>query len=219
MLLIGLTGSIAMGKSHVARLFRAMNVPVFDADDVVHRLLGREGAAVPAVIEAFSGVQAEDGSVDRPALGRAVFGDPIKLRRLEAIIHPLVRVCERGFLEQAARHGASEVVLDIPLLFETGGERRVDRVVVVGSSDALQQQRALRRGGMSIERLNRIRTQQMPPAAKRRLSDLFIPSGYDRGTVQRQLAIFLDGLATARARVWPHGYAAAARHGERIRHA
>lgn len=219
MLLIGLTGSIATGKSHVATLFRAMDVPVFDADDAVHRLFRPGGAAVPGVAQAFPGVQAEEGGIDRALLGRAVFGDPAALRRLEAIVHPLVRRAERDFLEAAARRGTPVVVLDIPLLYETGGERRVDRVVAVGCSDALQEQRALRRPGMTRERLGRIRAQQVPTAVKRRLCDLFIPSGYDRGQVQRRLVAFLDEMAGMEPMVWPHRYALAARVSERTRHA
>jgi dephospho-CoA kinase len=219
LLLIGLTGSIATGKSHVATLFRAMDMPVFDADEAVHRLFRPGGAAVPGVVRAFPGVQAKDGGIDRALLGRAVFGDPAALRLLEAIVHPLVRQAERDFLEAAARRATPVVVLDIPLLYETAGERRVDRVVAVGCSDALQEQRALRRPGMTRERLERIRAQQVPPATKRRLSDLFIPSGYDRGQVQRRLVAFLDEMAGMEPKVWPHRYALAARVSERTRHA
>ncbi|HEX2529475.1 MAG TPA: dephospho-CoA kinase [Geminicoccus sp.] len=215
MLLIGLTGSIATGKSHVAALFRAMGVPVFDADQAVHALFRPGGAAVAAVAAAFDGVQAADGSIDRAALGRAVFGDTTKLRRLEAIVHPPVRASERAFLEAAARLRFPVVVLDIPLLFETAGERRVDKVVAVGCSDALQEQRALRRPGMTPERLSRIRAQQVPTAVKRRRADLFIPSGFDRGAVQRRLVAFLDELALAKPLVWPHSYGNAARLSER----
>ncbi|WP_084506427.1 dephospho-CoA kinase [Geminicoccus roseus] len=225
MLLIGLTGSIATGKSHVAGLFRAMDVPVFDADQAVHLMFRPGGAAVAPVALAFPGVLAADGALDRALLGKAVFGDQAKLRRLEAIVHPLVRQAERDFLEAAARRRTPVVVLDIPLLFETAGERRVDRVVVVGCSDALQEQRALRRPGMTSERLARIRAQQVPTPTKRRLGDLFIPSGYDRGAVQRRLVGFLDSLAgpggqpEPAALVWPHRYALAARISERTRHA
>jgi dephospho-CoA kinase len=219
MLLIGLTGSIATGKSHVARLFRALGVPVFDADQAVHHLFRPGGAAVGAVAQVFEGVLASDGSIDRGALGKAVFGDPARLRQLEAIVHPLVRTAERTFLETAARRGIPVVVLDIPLLFETVGERRVDRVVAVGCSDELQAQRAQRRPGMTMERLGRIRTQQVPTATKRRRADLFIPSGYDRGAVQRRLVAFLDELALATPRVWPHVYGSAGRISERTRHA
>jgi dephospho-CoA kinase len=219
MLLIGLTGSIATGKSHVARLFRAAGVPVFDADEAVHRLFRPGGAALATVTAAFPGVQACDGSIDRPALGRVVFGDPAKLRQLEAIVHPLVRADEHVFLEAAARRHTPLVVLDIPLLFETRGERRVDRVVAVGCSDALQAQRALRRSGMTFERLERIRSQQLPTATKRRRSDMFIPSGYDRGAVQRRLVAFLNDMAGVPPRIWPHAYRNLAGMGENNRHA
>lgn len=219
MLLIGLTGSIATGKSHVARLFHALGVPVFDADQAVHGLFRPGGAAVAEIASTFAGVLAADGSVDRSALGRVVFGDAAALRRLEGIVHPLVRRSERIFLERAARQRRLFVVLDIPLLFETAGQLRVDKVVVVGCSASLQEQRALRRFGMTEERLDRIRKQQMPTPTKRRLGDLFIPSGYDRGAVQRRLVEFLNGLGGVEPGVWPGRYGAAARFSERTRHA
>jgi dephospho-CoA kinase len=200
-------------------LFRALDVPVFDADQAVHRLFRPGGAAAPEVAQAFPAALAADGGVDRRLLGQAVFGDPAALRRLEAIVHPLVRRAERNFLEAAARRATPAVVLDIPLLFETAGERRVDFVVAVGCSDALQEQRALRREGMTRERLRRIRGQQVPTASKRRLSDLFIPSGYDRGQVQRRLRAFLDEIGGVQPQIWPHRYAIAARVSERTRHA
>ncbi|WP_159716024.1 dephospho-CoA kinase [Geminicoccus flavidas] len=219
MILVGLTGSIATGKSHVAGLFRAFGVPVFDADLAVHLLFRPLGAAVAPVLAGFPTVAAADGGIDRAALGRQVFGDPAALRRLEGIVHPLVRAEEHRFLTRAARNATPVVVLDIPLLFETGGERRVDRVVVVGCSDALQEQRALGRPGMTRERLARIRAQQVPTAQKRRQADLFIPSGYDRGEVQRRLAGFLGGLRHRGGGVWPGRYAMTSRLSERTPHA
>ena len=219
MLLIGLTGSIATGKTHVARLFRAMDVPVFDADRTVHALFGKGGAAVSAISALFPEVALADGSVDRAALGRIVFRDARALAGLEAIVHPLVRQAEHRFLRQAARCRTPVVVLDIPLLFETGGERRVDRVVAVGCSEALQAQRAIRRPGMTRERLAAIRSKQMPTPEKNRRSDLFIPSGYDRGEVQRRLVGFLGELDHVHPAIWPDRYMNAATIDRRIGHA
>ena len=219
MILVGLTGSIATGKSHVARLFRALGVPVFDADAAVHRLMAPGGAAVRPVGAAFPGVVADDGSVDRKALGAHVFADPSALRRLESIVHPLVAEAERRYLATCARNGDAVVVLDIPLLYETGGERRVDLVVAVGCSDALQAERALRRPGMTMERLERVRRQQLPTPAKRRLADVFIPSGHDRGQVQRRLVRLMGELAGASGSVWPGRYAVARRMMDERKHA
>ena len=153
---------------------------------------------------------APDGLVDRAALGRLVFDDRAALAKLEAIVHPRVRQAELTFLRQAASRRTPLVVLDIPLLFETGGERRFDCVVAVGCSEALQEERALRRRGMTTERLQSIRKKQLSTPAKRRRSELFLPSGYDRGAVQRQLVRFVDGLHGAVPLMWPDRYLIAA---------
>lgn len=194
MLVLGLTGSVAMGKSHVARALRAFGVPVFDADDAVHALLRAGGGAAAAVGAAFAEVIAPDGSVDRQALGRIVFSDHAARRRLERILHPLVRRAEHDFVARARRHGRRVVALDIPLLFETGGERRCDRVVVVSTLRLLQRQRALARRGMSAQRLAGILAGQAPDIVKRRRADFVIASGYDRGETVRQVGAMLAEL-------------------------
>jgi len=175
-IVLGLTGSIGMGKTAAAEAFRRLGVPVHDADRAVHDLLGPGGAAVAAVDAAFPGV-VRDGAVDRAALGRRVFGDDAALARLEALLHPLVRKSERRFLRTAARHRRPLVVLDIPLLFETGAERRCDAVVVVSAPPFVQAQRVLRRPGMTRTRLQSILDRQVSDAEKRRRADFVVPTG------------------------------------------
>jgi dephospho-CoA kinase len=203
MLLLGLTGSIAMGKSHAARIFRAFGVPVFDADAAVHALFAPAGGAVAPVLSAFPDARGPDDGIDRGRLGRLVFGDPAARRRLEAIVHPLVRAAEQAFLERWCRHGAPLVVLDIPLLYETGSEARLDRVAVVSAGPHLQAQRALRRPGMTAARLEAVRASQLDDASKRRRADFVIHSGSDRGATVRQIAAILEALAGERGGVWP----------------
>jgi dephospho-CoA kinase len=186
MKILGLTGSIGMGKSTAAAMLRRLGVPVHDADATVHRLLGPGGAAVAAIERAFPGV-AEGGAVNRQELGRRVFGQPAELRRLEAILHPLVRRAETGFLKRQRRRHAALVVLDIPLLFETGGQRRCDRVAVVSCPAFLQAQRVLRRPGMTAAKLAAIRAQQLPDHEKRRRADFVLPTGTGRAPVLRRL--------------------------------
>ncbi|BCX16525.1 MAG: dephospho-CoA kinase [Geminicoccaceae bacterium] len=203
MLVLGLTGSIAMGKTHAARLFRAMGVPVCDADALVHDLFRPGGAAVEPVAAAFPEAQDASGGIDRGALGRRVLGDRAALRRLEALVHPLVREAQRRFLEAQCRAGRTLVVLDIPLLFETGGLDRVDRVVVVSAHPLVQEQRALRRPGMSAARLAAIRAEQTPDHEKRRRADFVIASGADRGRTAEAVATIICRLRGERGRAWP----------------
>lgn len=186
MKILGLTGSIGMGKSTAAALVRRLGVPVHDADATVHRLLARGGAAVAQIETAFPGVVRE-GAVDRQELGRRVFGQPAELRCLEAILHPLVRRAETAFLKRHRRYGTPLVVLDIPLLFETGGDRRCDAVAVVSCPAFLQAQRVLRRPGMTDARLAAIRAQQMSDREKRRRADFVLPSGAGKAPVLRGL--------------------------------
>lgn len=186
MKVLGLTGSIGMGKSTAAAMLRRLGVPVHDADATVHRLLGRGGAAVAAIEAAFPGV-VENGAVNRQELGRRVFGQPAELRRLEAILHPLVRRAETEFLKRQRRRHARLVVLDIPLLFETHGQRRCDAVAVVTAPAFLQEQRVLRRPGMTLARLAAIRAQQMPDRDKRRRADFVLPTGSGKLPVLRRL--------------------------------
>jgi dephospho-CoA kinase len=196
MKVLGLTGGIGMGKSTAAAVFRRLGVPVFDADATVHRLQARGGRAVRPIGEAFPGT-VRDGRVDREALRKAVLGDPAALRRLERIVHPLVREEERRFLARARRRGARLVVLDIPLLFETGGERRVDQVVVVSAPPAVQRARVLARGGMTEERLAAILARQMPDALKRRRADHVIRTGLSRHHAQRAIRRLVRRLRQA----------------------
>lgn len=186
MRVLGLTGSIGMGKSTAAAVLRREGVPVHDADAAVHRLLGRGGAAVAAVGAAFPGV-VRDGEVDRQALGRQVFGDPRALARLETILHPLVQSEARRFLARARRARRRLVVLDIPLLFETGGDGRCDAVVVVSAPRLVQRARVMKRRGMTPERLAGIEARQMPDVQKRRRADAVVPTGLDRRTALRAL--------------------------------
>jgi dephospho-CoA kinase len=202
MFVLGLTGSIAMGKSTAAKVFRALGVPVFDADAVVHRLLEPGGAAVGPVGEAFPECRS-DGAIDRRQLGRLAFGDSAALARLEAILHPLVQAAERRFLARAAAACQPLVVLDIPLLFETGSERRVDAVAVVSAPAFLQRQRVLRRAGMTAERLAGIRTRQLPDAEKRRRADFVIATGLDRRRAVAAIAAIVDAVRGRPGGAWP----------------
>jgi dephospho-CoA kinase len=202
MFVLGLTGSIAMGKSTAGQTFRAFGVPVFDADAAVHRLLGSGGAAVGPVGEAFSDCR-KGAAIDRRELGRRAFGEPDALARLEAILHPLVRAAERRFLASSAAAGRPLAVLDIPLLFETGGERLVDAVAVVSAPEFLQTQRVLRRLGMSGDRLAAIRARQLADTEKRRCADFVIHTGLSRRHATRAIGRIIDAVRGRPGRVWP----------------
>lgn len=183
---VGLTGSIGMGKSTAAAMLRRMGIPVHDADKAVHDLFAPGGAAVAPVEAAFPGV-VRDGGVDRGELGKRVFGDDAALARLEAIVHPLVREVDRRFRKRWARQGAAIIVLDVPLLFEGGGWRLCDATIVVSAPAFLQQVRVLARPGMTRARLADIRKRQMADAQKRRLADFVVPSGLGRAVTWRHL--------------------------------
>jgi dephospho-CoA kinase len=187
MVVLGLTGSIGMGKSTAATMLRRLGVAVHDADAAVHRLLGRHGAAVAKVAAAFPGTEGSDG-IDRAALGRRVFGDAAALRRLEDILHPMVRAETAGFLRRMAARRARLVVLDIPLLFESGGEERCDAIAVVSAPAFLQRARVMARPGMSEARLAAILAQQMPDSEKRRRADIVVSTGLGRRQTLRRLA-------------------------------
>jgi dephospho-CoA kinase len=174
MLIVGLTGSIGMGKSTVATRFRAHGIAVCDADAEVHKLY--EGAAVPAIEAAFPGTT-EDGRVDRQRLAKVLLADPAGFKRLEAIVHPMVFAAERAFLQAEAARGAPLAVLEIPLLLEGGGEKRVDVVVVVSAPADKQRERVLRRPGMTAEKLDQILARQMPDAEKRARADFIVDTG------------------------------------------
>jgi dephospho-CoA kinase len=164
--LVGLTGSIGMGKTETAKMFARLGIPVYDADAAVHRLYEPGGAAVASIAEAFPDTVV-DGRVDRAELTRRLTEDKDAFKKLEAIVHPLVGLQQRAFLEQAAENGAELVVLDIPLLFETGGHARVDAVVVVSAPHEVQRARVLQRPGMTPDKLDHILSRQVPDAEKR----------------------------------------------------
>jgi dephospho-CoA kinase len=176
LIIVGLTGSIGMGKSAAAAALRRMGIPVHDADRSVHRLMNRGGAAVGFIEAAFPGTVV-GGAVDRGMLGKIAFEDPAKLKRLEKILHPMVREQERIFLRACRALGRPIAVLDIPLLYETGGEKRCDAVIVVSAPQFLQDQRVLKRKGMSRKRLAEIKAKQMPDADKRRRADFVVETG------------------------------------------
>lgn len=190
MIVIGLTGSIGMGKSTASSMLRRLGCPVHDADAAVHRLTAQGGAAVPAIEAAFPGAT-RDGAVDRAALGPKVFGNPAALKQLEAILHPRVAAERNRFLRRNASRGSKAVVLDVPLLFETGGDRLCDLTVAVTAPPFIQAQRVLSRPGMSAEKLRDIRARQMPEADKRRRADLVIWTSLGRGPVLRALTNML----------------------------
>jgi dephospho-CoA kinase len=193
MMIIGLTGGIGMGKSTAAAMFRREGFPVFDADASVHRLQARGGRGVAPIEEAFPGTT-RDGAVDRAALRQAVLGKPEALRILEHILHPLVRQDERAFIARARRAGNRAVVLDIPLLFETGWDHGVDKIVVVSAPRAVQMERVRRRRKMSLADIKAVIARQMPDAEKRRRADVVIRTGLSRHHAQRALRRFIGTL-------------------------
>lgn len=194
MIVVGLTGSIAMGKSTAAAMLRRLGVPVHDADAAVHRLLGRGGAAVTRVATRFPGTE-RDGAIDRRALGARVFGDATALAALEAILHPLVRQDAASFLKRCRRRGKPIAVLDVPLLFEAGRAGDCDRVMVVSAPPFVQRQRALARPGLTPERFEAIRRRQMPDFEKRRRADVVIPTGLGRGVTFQALSRYVRSLS------------------------
>ncbi|MBZ0141536.1 MAG: dephospho-CoA kinase [Pseudorhodoplanes sp.] len=193
MIVLGLTGSIGMGKTTTARLFAEEGVPVHDADAAVHRLY--EGEAGGLIEREFPGTTVA-GRVDRTRLASRVVGDPQALKRLEAIVHPLVRKSENAFLADARRRGAPVVVLDIPLLFETGGDARVDAVVVVTAPAEVQRERVLARPGMTAEKFEALLAKQMPDAEKRRRADFIVDSGHGLEPARAQVRDILAKAAT-----------------------
>jgi dephospho-CoA kinase len=187
MIVLGLTGSIGMGKSTAAAALRRLGVPLYDADAEIHKMMGPGGTAVARVEAAFPGVRDESGRIDRTRLGQRVFGKPVELRRLEKILHPMVRAVERRWLAQQRGHKARLVVLDIPLLFETDRIDRVDGVIVVSAPARLQRERVMRRKGMTAERLAAILNSQLPDRKKRRRADFIVSTALSRGAGARQL--------------------------------
>jgi dephospho-CoA kinase len=184
MLLLGLTGSIGMGKSTTAKLFAEAGVPVYDADATVHMLY--EGEAVPAIEAAFPGTTA-DGKVDRNKLSARVVHDPAAIKQLEQIVHPMLGASRQKFLDDAERSGAAVAVVDVPLLFETGGEKRVDAVVVVTTTPEIQRQRILARDNMTSEKLDAILARQLPDAEKRRRADFVVDTSHGLDPVRTRI--------------------------------
>jgi dephospho-CoA kinase len=191
MFILGLTGSIAMGKSTTARLFAEEGVPVYDADAAVHRLY--EGEAAPVIEAAFPG-STKDGKVDRAALSQQIVGNAEKLKFLESIVHPLVGEVRDAFLADAKAAGAKVAVLDIPLLFETGGESRVDAVVVVSAPAEIQRARMLERG-IPEDRLDALLARQMPDAEKRRRADFVVDTSGGIESARQQVRAILAAVA------------------------
>jgi dephospho-CoA kinase len=193
MITVGLTGSIGMGKSTTAAMFAAEGVPVYDADAEVHALYAKGGAAVAPLDAAFPGVVV-DGAVDRTLLSQCVVGKPDELKRLEAIVHPLVGESRIGFFQKAVTAGADIVILDIPLLFETGGEKRMDAVVVVSAPADLQRERVLARPGMDEAKLDAILARQMADAEKRARAHFVIDTSKGLDDARRQVRDVLTRL-------------------------
>ena len=175
MLILGLTGSIGMGKSTTAKLFAEAGVPVYDADAAVHKIY--EGEAAPAVEAAFPGTTV-DGKVDRVRLSARVLNDPAAIRQLEQIVHPMLGASRKKFLDDAERSGAPVALVDVPLLFETGGEKRVDAVVVVTTTPEAQRERILARDNMTSEKLDAILARQLPDAEKRKRADFVVDTSH-----------------------------------------
>jgi dephospho-CoA kinase len=198
MLILGLTGSIGMGKSTTAKLFAEAGVPVYDADAAVHQLY--EGEAAPAIEAAFPGTTTS-GQVDRAKLSARVVHDQAAMRRLEEIVHPMLGASRQKFFDEAEAAGAPVVVVDVPLLFETGGEKRVDAVVVVTTSPELQRERVLARGTMDEEKFNSILARQVPDAEKRRRADFVVDTSHGLDPVRARIRdILSDAVKMPRRR-------------------
>jgi dephospho-CoA kinase len=184
MLILGLTGSIGMGKSTTAKLFAEAGVPVYDADAAVHKIY--EGEAAPAIEAAFPGTTA-DGKVDRVKLSAQVLHNPAAIKQLEQIVHPMLGASRQKFLDEAERSGAPVAVVDVPLLFETGGEKRVDAVVVVTTSPEAQRERILARDNMTGEKLDAILARQLPDAEKRKRADFVVDTSHGLDPVRARI--------------------------------
>ncbi|MGJ4969191.1 MULTISPECIES: dephospho-CoA kinase [unclassified Bradyrhizobium] len=184
MRVLGLTGSMGMGKSTTAKLFAEAGVPVYDADATVHKVY--EGEAVPAIEAEFPGTTV-DGKVDRARLSAKVVGDADAIRRLEAIVHPMLRSYHQKFLDDAEQSGVPVAVVDVPLLFETGGDKRVDAVVVVSTAPEIQRQRILARGTMTEEALDALLARQMPDAEKRKRADFVVDTSHGLDPVRARI--------------------------------
>jgi dephospho-CoA kinase len=192
MIVLGLTGSIGMGKSTTAKLFAEAGVPVYDADAAVHQLY--EGEAVAAIETAFPGTTV-DGKVDRNKLSAQVVHDPAAIKRLEGIVHPMLGASREKFFRDAEQSGAPVAVVDVPLLFETGGDKRVDAVVVVTTTPEIQRQRVLARDNMSVERFDAILARQLPDVEKRRRADFVVDTSHGLDPVRARIRDILNEAA------------------------
>jgi dephospho-CoA kinase len=197
MIIIGLTGGIGMGKSTAAQILKTMGFPIYNADAEVHKLLKKDGKAVARVAKLFPETL-HNYAIDRKMLGRAVFGKPRKLRRLEKILHPLVRQAEIAFVKNARKAKKRAVILEIPLLFETGGEKRCDITLCVTAPRVIQKSRVLSRLGMTEERFHAILKNQMPDAQKRKKADYIVPTGKGLAATEKHLHKILSGLSLIR---------------------
>lgn len=198
-LLVGLTGSIGMGKTETAKMFAQLGIPVYDADAAVHRLYEPGGAAVAEIAKVFPAC-VKDGRVDRAALTRRLTQEPAQFKTLERIVHPLVAREQQAFLDQAMRNGAEIVVLDIPLLFEAGGHARVDAIVVVSAPPALQRARVLARPGMTEDKLDHILSRQMPDAEKRAKAHFVVETDKGLEHAFEQVKTIVAALKARRAK-------------------
>lgn len=195
MIVLGLTGSIGMGKSTAAAMFTRLGVPVHDSDASVHELLGPNGGAVAAVEAAFPGVLDQtNNAIDRKKLGAIIFPDPAKKAILEGILHPMVRQSQADFLHKNRVLGVKIAVLDIPLLYETGAESRVDKVIVVTAPPHVQRQRVLARPNMTVDKFNAILAGQMPDADKCKRADYVVQTGLGRVHTMRALKTIVRNL-------------------------
>lgn len=195
MIIVGLTGSIAMGKSETARMFARQGIPVFDSDAAVHALYANGGEAV-AIISDLAPGAIVNGEVDRKRLAVEVMNDPGLLKRIEEAVHPLVQARQRRFLETASAAGEDLAVLDVPLLFETGRDKTVDKIVVVSAGAELQRERALQRPGMTPEKLDFILGKQVPDAEKRRRADFVIDTSKGLSDAESQVQRIVATLKT-----------------------
>lgn len=206
MLIIGLTGSIGMGKSTAAARIRALGIGVCDADAAVHKLYKPGGAAVAPIEVTFPGTTTAEGGVDRQKLAAALLADPAAFEQLERIVHPLVLQLERNFLHEKVAKGAEKAVLEIPLLFETGGERRVDVTIVVSAPPEIQRERVLARPGMVPEKLDQILSRQMPDEEKRQRADFVVDTSRSIPETEAQIDRIMNQLSgrqgTAFAEHW-----------------
>lgn len=201
MVIVGLTGSIGMGKSETAKIFRTLGIPVYDADAAVHAIYAPGGSAVAPIEAAFPGVTNVNG-VDREALAKLVLNDAAALKKLESIVHPLVGLEQQKFLQQAAADKADIIVIDVPLLYETGGQKRVDCVVLVSAPYELQRERVLARSGMHEEKFQAILAKQVPDAEKRQQADYIIDSSQGIEPAMAQVRALIPLLKKVPARAW-----------------